>query len=445
MNMIKKCISLVFVLLIFVNSFTTYVFAGDSEVIVQNYIELPVDGTVAPGEFATADDVEYFKFTLETAGMIYFQIKSDKSEKGQRVNGTVYREDMTTVEFTISQYVNEYYEFWNSCDVIDSGTYILALTSDAAYPFTVACDLDAYGDVADATKEPNNTFADAKQIVENQTVSGVLSENDKVDIYSFTLEKRQTVIFYRDAYIFTEPAFSWMSPLELNIYNDCFKSVQDNRIEYRSIYGPTDNNGKEWDYRYKYTLNPGTYYITLNYENSSYRDIYLFKYELSDPQPHLDAKIRNDSIYSGIEAGSEVVLKVADGEVAQWKTDSPKIAKINKKGRVFALAKGYATVTAVLTTGEELEYDIRVINNPDFRYLYKKTTTYFNLKKGQTKTIYIDGKCFKVDNAYKGNSYVKVTGEANDEVFKIKGLKKGLSVIKVKVNRNWYKLTVNVK
>ena len=118
----------------------------------ENAITLPVDGTVAQGEFENADDVEYFKFSLETAGMIYFQIKSDQSEKGQRISGTVYREDMTTVEFTISQYVNEYYEFWNSCEVIDSGTYILALTSDASYTFTVACDIDAYGDVADAAR-----------------------------------------------------------------------------------------------------------------------------------------------------------------------------------------------------------------------------------------------------------------------------------------------------
>jgi len=410
----------------------------------ENAITLPVDGTVAQGEFENADDVEYFKFSLETAGMIYFQIKSDQSEKGQRISGTVYREDMTTVEFTISQYVNEYYEFWNSCEVIDSGTYILALTSDASYTFTVACDIDAYGDVADAAKEPNNNFTEAKSVAENQVVSGVLSINDKVDIYKFTLASKQKVTIYRDAYLYTDPAFTYMWPLELNIYNDYHKSVQSKRLKYYS--DGKDKAGKEWSYVYEYVLYPGTYYMTLNYEDTYYRDIYVFKYELSEPEPMITKKDGTLTNFTRLEAGEEIKLAVANGEVVKWKTNSSKTVKVTKKGKVTALAQGEAKIIAILKNGEKIEDTFYVINNPGFQEENgERDTAYFTVKKGKTKKIYISGKAYNIDNVFKGNSYVKVKGNVETGLFEIKGLKKGLSVIKVKVNRNWYRLTVNVK
>ena len=66
------------------------------------------------------------------------------------------------------------------------------------------------------------------------------------------------------------------------------------------------------------------------------------------------------------------------------------------------------------------------------------------MKKGKTKNVFIEGRVAKIKNTYIGNSYVKVTGDRLSESFKIKGLKKGLSVIKVKINGNWHRLAVKV-
>lgn len=51
--------------------------ANAQGIMTENTIELPVDGTTAQGEFTADDNANYFKFTLETAGMVYFEVKSN--------------------------------------------------------------------------------------------------------------------------------------------------------------------------------------------------------------------------------------------------------------------------------------------------------------------------------------------------------------------------------
>ena len=62
-------------------------------IITEQITELPVDGTTAQGEFTADDNANYFKFTLETAGMVYFEVKSNNCPKNQAITGTVYNED----------------------------------------------------------------------------------------------------------------------------------------------------------------------------------------------------------------------------------------------------------------------------------------------------------------------------------------------------------------
>ena len=416
-------------------------------VMPDNTIELPVDGTSAQGEFTTENHIEYFKLTLETAGMVYFDVKSENCPENQGVNGTVYNEDMSIEEFTTGEKtVNQPYNFDIDCNILDAGTYILKLASDAEYTFTVACIYKGYGDKGDFTKEPNNTFADAKEITENQEISGVLSKNDMYDIYKFTTETRQKLTLFNKMYLYSHLSYDIDVPnLEVNIFDEYGKNVTKEVFYNSFIYGK-DKNNKEWDKVRELILNPGTYYMCLNFDDEYSRDFYLIKYELCDVEP----LITIDGYYAPphyeefeLEVAEQVQLGITDAEVKEWKVQRPNVLKINKNAKITALGYGYSNVTAILTNGKKVKCCFYVKNNPTFTYK-GKPVTYTTLKKGKTKNVFIEGRVAKIKNTYIGNSYVKVTGDRLSENFKIKGLKKGLSVIKIKINGNWHILTVKV-
>ncbi|MGN1130040.1 MAG: hypothetical protein ACI4Q8_01720 [Ruminococcus sp.] len=441
----KKIIALILttIMLIGVISISANAFS-----IPENVIPLPINGTSANGEFTKSDNAQYFNFTLETAGMVYFEVKSGSCPKNQAITGTVYNEDMSIEEFTTGEKtVNEHYIFDIDCNILDAGTYILKLESDAEYTFTVACIYKGYGEKGDFTKEPNNTFADAKLITENQEISGVLSKNDMYDIYKFTIEKRQKLTLFNQMYLYSYMSFDTDVPnLEAKIFDEYGKNVT-KEVYYNSFTFGEDKNNKEWDNVREFILNPGTYYMCLNFDDEYSRDFYLIKYELCDVEP----LITIDGYYAPprweefeLEVADQVQLGITDAEVKEWKVQKPNVLKINKNAKITALCYGYSYVTAILTNGKKVKCSFYVKNNPTFTYK-GKPVTYTTLKKGKTKNIFIDGRVAKIKSTYKGNNYVKVTGNRLSESFKIKGLKKGLSVIKIKVNCNWYYLSVRVK
>ena len=89
-------------------------------------------------------------------------------------------------------------------------------------------------------------------------------------------------------------------------------------------------------------------------------------------------KLTLNMIYSN--AGSSRVVKVIDGTVKSWSTSNKNVATVNN-GKVTAVAKGTATITATLTTGEKLTCKVTVTTSPSL------TSTNISLKSGTSKTI----------------------------------------------------------
>ena len=131
-------------------------------------------------------------------------------------------------------------------------------------------------------------------------------------------------------------------------------------------------------------------------------------------------------------------MKVENGKVKAWKSSDSKVVKV-KNGKLTALKKGTATVTATLTTGEELTCKVKATSSPK---LSKNSVT---VKKGKTVTVKITGKASSVKNVYTNTKYAKILSKNTAAVLKIKGLKKGSTALKIKVNGVILKLRVNVK
>ena len=110
------------------------------------------------------------------------------------------------------------------------------------------------------------------------------------------------------------------------------------------------------------------------------------------------------------------------------------------KGTVtYAKKKGSKKITATLTSGDQVTCKVKVTTLPK---LSRKSVT---VKKGKTVTVKITGKARSVKNVYKNTAAAKVTSAKTASKIRVKGLKKGQTTIKIRVNGVWLKLKVNVK
>lgn len=128
-----------------------------------------------------------------------------------------------------------------------------------------------------------------------------------------------------------------------------------------------------------------------------------------------------------LKSGSVKSIKVIDGNVKSFTTSDKKVATVNN-GKITALNKGTANITAVLTDGKKLVCKVTVTNSP------KLSKTSVTVKKGRTVKIKLYGKASAKSNKYKNTKYAKFTSKVNATTLKIKGLKKGKTTLKIKVN-----------
>jgi uncharacterized protein len=142
---------------------------------------------------------------------------------------------------------------------------------------------------------------------------------------------------------------------------------------------------------------------------------------------------------ANLKSGQSKTLKVTNGKVKSWASSNKNIVSVNK-GKITALNKGEATVTATLTTGKKLTCKVTVTTAPK---LIKNSV---KVKKGSVVIVKISGKAAFIKNKYTNTKVAKITSKANASTLKIKGLKKGTTTLKIKVNGvKTLKLKVTVK
>ena len=144
-----------------------------------------------------------------------------------------------------------------------------------------------------------------------------------------------------------------------------------------------------------------------------------------------------------LKSGATKTIKVLNGKVKSYKVVNSKVAKVNSKGVVTALNKGKTTVIVTLKDGNKLNCKVNVTTAPK---LSKSTV---NVKVGKTVKVKALGKAknialkWTVSNKNVNTSIAKKIGAS---VLNIKGVKKGKTTLKVKVNNvKTLTLKVNVK
>lgn len=186
----------------------------------------------------------------------------------------------------------------------------------------------------------------------------------------------------------------------------------------------------------EYDIN--TYSLTLdNGEPEPYNpdDDYPDYPDYPDYYPTAKAKLSATS--ASLKAGATKKLKVTGASVKSWSSSNKKVATV-KNGKVTALKKGTAKITATLKNGKKLTAKIKVTTNPK---LSKKTV---KVKVGKTVKVKITGKANGVKLKFKNTKLAKVVSKKTAKTLKIRGLKKGSTTLKITVNGKKLKLKVKV-
>ncbi len=123
-----------------------------------------------------------------------------------------------------------------------------------------------------------------------------------------------------------------------------------------------------------------------------------------------------------LEAGESMTFSSVGADIVSSVSSAPKVAKV-KGNTVTALTKGEASVTANLSNGKTLVYNITVTTNPKLIGVKKKVQKYY------TFTVAVKGAATKVKYS---SSKPKVASVSEDG--EITSLKEGKTKISAKVN-----------
>ncbi|MCH5304261.1 MAG: leucine-rich repeat protein [Ruminococcus sp.] len=137
--------------------------------------------------------------------------------------------------------------------------------------------------------------------------------------------------------------------------------------------------------------------------------------------------------------GVSFKIKVDGKSPINWTSSNPKVVKVTDSGKVTALKKGTVTLKATLADGSKYSRKMTVFIDPS---LSVKTVS---VKKGKTVELETVGKAYSVNNVYKNTKIAKITSKKDTYKLKVKGLKKGSTTLKIKVNGKLLKLKVKVK
>lgn len=145
-------------------------------------------------------------------------------------------------------------------------------------------------------------------------------------------------------------------------------------------------------------------------------------------------------------------------KLSKIKSSNKKVVKVNSDGRLFCLKTGKSDLTFKLNDGTKKTFRLYVgysggsmdfVNlYPDVVYVDKKYNLryfydndrgntcpeYLPLKQGSVLKLPISGKVKSINNIYKSSNKAKIISSPSDDVLKIKGLKKGETAVKIRIN-----------
>lgn len=309
------------------------------------FTPLSMNNVWVNGEIGVADEVDYYTVTIPNAGWLTVSLQgysvydsyievwtSDLAYKYERKNA-YYSDDATpkTVDIALA---------------LEPGTYRVKVYASGNHTGTykIRASYESAGSNVSGAKD----FDTAHKLNMNSSVTGFLSEDDKVDIYQITLSSATTVRFLYTSYI---------NSSEFSIWDKDRIKVKDGR---ETVYASRDESktlSKE------VPLQAGIYYVKVT--SSNYHGRYTLKCESKIFVSNIKISGKKEAV-----AGSKFTLtasvspKDAADKNLKWSSNNTSVASVDGKGKVTTYRPGKVKITATAQDGSNVKKTWTVIVTP---------------------------------------------------------------------------------
>ncbi len=173
--------------------------------------------------------------------------------------------------------------------------------------------------------------------------------------------------------------------------------------------------------------------------------------------------VGEDDSYIGVQyhyiVGSMVRFRVHNEYAVKYKSSDTGIARFDSTGKLLFLRNGNITLNLKTKSGKKYELkvlsgdpidDVGEIDRPDVivdkGWYQGKSNRTFTVKKGKTISCEVKGKVGDIPLSAKSTSVAKFIGGKNTSQLKIKGIKKGTTTLRLRVNNiKVIKINIEVK
>lgn len=312
---------------------------------------LVLNNVWADGEFKDNDDVFMYKVVLPSAGTL--------SIEGQSISSSstwfgLFDQDLT------KKYWDDYTKYAsvsspktvNGTRILEAGTYYIKMAEASLGTFRIR---GTFTPMNNNEKEPNNVFAQAQAISPNQVVTGLISEDDNIDFYTFTITQKQRV------------------KVEIAVYTwECY-SIWDK--DYKMIgYGNRDGEeAAPGHIEYSEVLEAGTYYIKVG---EGHTGKYTVRYSLITPATNIQLpSTKKMTVGTKTSLKATIVPSNATDKGVTWQTSNSNIVSVDANGKLTAKVPGRAIITAVANDDDTLKATCTVTVSPKKACLSKVRNT----------------------------------------------------------------------
>jgi hypothetical protein len=161
---------------------------------------------------------------------------------------------------------------------------------------------------------------------------------------------------------------------------------------------------------------------------------------------------RNSAATGCMNVGQRIKLNIPDAEITGYVFESDKSVIIDKDGYICALndTDELDRYISIKTNNKDANYRLFIIVTGSPCLKAKKANGNYakiskiTIKKGKTASLRLTGKVDNIPNKYTSTKYAKITSKKNASTIKIRGIKKGSSTLKIKVN-GVYTIKLRVK
>lgn len=292
---------------------------------------IALDDLWVSGEISTKGEVDFYKFTTRKAGWVKVTYQAD--DIGSSSVG-VLNQDRSKSYWSENVYSSSSIDpkTVSSTKALEPGTYYIKVSGRYAENvgnYRVKVAFESAGNNEEGSN--NDDFRVAKSLGMGQSVTGFLSEDDRVDFFRITVPSRKRIRL-----IFT----SYFSTACMGIWDNDRIQLKENRV-----YSASKTNPQT--YVYEETLNPGTYFVKI-YPYYNQTGKYVLKYT----EKILTQKI-TISGKKEVVAGSSFTLKASvspsntTDKTIRWSSGDTSLAWVDSKGKVTTYSKcGTVKITA---------------------------------------------------------------------------------------------------